>query len=88
MWYSERLDPNDLDYWPFGIHTEKGILRMPLKNYKKTNRRERESSFLLRASLDTQGLPHENPCTLSLCHPSWPNEVEGFEPTVRRYLKM
>ena len=40
------------DYWPYGILAENAILRIPLK---KEQRRERESSFLLRASLDTQG---------------------------------
>ena len=45
---------NCLDNWLLGILTERAILRIPLKN-KKTKRLERESSFLLSASLDTQG---------------------------------
>ena len=31
MWFSERVDPQYLDYWPFEILTEKAILRIPLK---------------------------------------------------------
>ena len=30
MWFSERVDPQYLDYWPFEILTEKAILRIPL----------------------------------------------------------
>ena len=31
MWYSGWPDPSYLDCWPFGILTEKAILRIPLK---------------------------------------------------------
>ena len=53
MRYSEWIDPDYHDYSVhlFGILTEKTMLRITLK---KNERRERES-FLLRASLDTQG---------------------------------
>ena len=53
------LVPNHLDYWPFGILTEKAVLRTP--PLEKTIKlvyiagNECESSFLLSASLDTQG---------------------------------
>ena len=53
MWYSGWPDPSYLDCWPFGILTEKAILRIPPKK-KKKNRREREYPFSLRALLDTQ----------------------------------
>ena len=50
--FSELLDTNYTDnyYWPFGILTEKAMVRIP-REKKKKNRRERESSFLLRASI-------------------------------------
>ena len=39
MWISDWLDPNYLDYWPFGIFTEKAILRISIKKIiKKTSR--------------------------------------------------
>ena len=53
MRYSEWLGPDYLDYWLFGILTDKAMSRIP---QTKTKVRERESSFLLiRASLGTQG---------------------------------
>ena len=35
MWYSGWPDPSYLDCWPFGILTEKAILRIPPKKKKK-----------------------------------------------------
>ena len=56
-WFSDWFRPkNMLMMGPFGILTAKSMLRIPLKKQKnKKNRRERESSFFLSASWDTQG---------------------------------
>ena len=36
-WSSEWLDPDYLEYWPFGILTEKEILRIPPFFFKRRN---------------------------------------------------
>ena len=42
LWFAEWLDPNYLKDWPFGILTEKAIVRTPLR--KKKTRRKLELS--------------------------------------------